>query len=294
MSRTAQSSSPNLSKYIAPAALGAGYAITKIVVLRWVNKDLAIMQDFKMFLIAGILLGFALRHIVQRIYWYRSTSFIVTAILLLGLGPFGKTLEQVTWGALFDNEYWNIMLPEIASVIFVAGLSPVLFTPKQFQVSLSELWRRTLKYFDGKGLLKIFFGAIVYLLLFLTFQSILSPHLTAATPLSRLYEFFELPPISPLNKCLLILGRGALCVVVLLPVCSVLHGKRTELTITLGALFFVVTEFTPAFANIGGIAPFLLTDQIMTGLFPSFMFCYVVVILFGKSYTFGPFKKIKP
>ena len=49
--------SSGLGKYVAPTALGAGYAIAKMFSLRALDSELAIAQDFTYQFLAGVLLG---------------------------------------------------------------------------------------------------------------------------------------------------------------------------------------------------------------------------------------------
>ena len=74
--------SSGLGKYVAPTALGAGYAIAKMFSLRVLDTELAIAQDFTYQFLAGVLLGFTLRPVTNMIYWKWTTSIVYFSIFL--------------------------------------------------------------------------------------------------------------------------------------------------------------------------------------------------------------------
>ena len=90
--------SSGLGKYVAPTALGAGYAIAKMFSLRALDTEMAIAQDFTYQFLAGVLLGFALRPVTNMIYWKWTTSIVYFSIFLLTFGPFGQILKRLVWG----------------------------------------------------------------------------------------------------------------------------------------------------------------------------------------------------
>ena len=147
--------SSGLGKYIAPTALGAGYAIAKMLSLRALDTELAIAQDFTYQFLAGILLGFALRPVTNQIYWKRTTSILFFSMFLLILGPVGQILRRLIWGNPFDDTFWLLLFPEIIAAIAVSILATILLPAPQQTISPGLLWRRLQKEINLSGLLKL-------------------------------------------------------------------------------------------------------------------------------------------
>ena len=107
--------SSGLGKYLAPTALGAGYAMAKMLALQAVDSELAVVQDFTFQFLAGVLIGFAVRPVAKMLYWTPLTATGVLAWLLLLVGPLGKLLERLVWRLPLDEAYWIRMLPDPSS-----------------------------------------------------------------------------------------------------------------------------------------------------------------------------------
>ena len=76
----------SLGKYLAPTSMGAGYAISKVLLLRWFDTELALLQDFTMQFLAGVLIGFSLRPVIKVIYWKPTTGFVMISLIMLVFG----------------------------------------------------------------------------------------------------------------------------------------------------------------------------------------------------------------
>ena len=90
--------SSGLGKYVAPTALGAGYAIAKMFSLRALDTQLAIAQDFTYQFLAGVLLGFALRPVTNMIYWKWTTSIVFFSIFFNDIWPIWANIETPCLG----------------------------------------------------------------------------------------------------------------------------------------------------------------------------------------------------
>ena len=284
MTNPSQTFGQGWGAYLAPAAVGSAYAISKISTLRLIDVELALQQDFKMLFLAGILLGFALRPIIQRIYWYKGVCILTTAWFLLILGPPGQFLEKLAWEPVFEETYWKTMIPEITAAIVVAVISAILMPPRYLQLNFAQLKRRIVRFFSFFEGIKLCSGGLVYFLLIFTTQGVFNSDPSVfEDPMMFLNTFFIQSPVSPWLKVAYFWLRGITCIGALLPLLSILKGTPANLTLIVGSLFFVVADFTPAFANLQGIAPYLLMEQLVQRLFIDFIFCYIVVRLFGQS-----------
>jgi len=56
-----------------------------------------------------------------------------------------------------------------------------------------------------------------------------------------------------------------------------------ELTVVLGSLVFIVSDFAPAFANFNDVSPLLLTEQVFEGMLRSFLYVLLVVLLLRRT-----------
>jgi hypothetical protein len=275
--------SSGLGKYIAPTALGAGYAIAKMLSLRALDTELAIAQDFTYQFLAGILLGFALRPVTNQIYWKRTTSILFFSMFLLILGPVGQILRRLIWGNPFDDTFWLLLFPEIIAAITVSILATILLPAPQQTISPGLLWRRLQKEINLSGLLKLFGCGFLYAILFLIFQSTFDESFASPFWLGRLQELLSLPPISAQAKVLLLFGQGFLNALILLPLFLVFFREKVELIVVFGSLSFVVADFSPAFANFQRIEPLLLVDQVFIGFCLHFLFVTAAVFCFGRN-----------
>ena len=92
----------SLGKYLAPTSMGAGYAISKVLLLRWFDTELALLQDFTMQFLAGVLIGFSLRPVIKVIYWKPTTGFVMISLIMLVFGTLGNVLLNFVWGTPMD------------------------------------------------------------------------------------------------------------------------------------------------------------------------------------------------
>ena len=106
----------SLGKYLAPTSMGAGYAISKVLLLRWFDTELALLQDFTMQFLAGVLIGFSLRPVIKVIYWKPTTGFVMISLIMLVFGTLGNVLLNFVWGTPMDPFQGFIERPEFSSV----------------------------------------------------------------------------------------------------------------------------------------------------------------------------------
>ena len=272
-----------LGKYVAPTSLGAGYAIAKMISLRALDSELAIAQDFTYQFLAGVLLAFALRPVVNMIYWKLTTAIVFFTLYLLILGPVGQILRHMIWGNPFDNIFWLLLFPEIIAAFTISVLAPVLLPSQQKVVSLGLLWKRLQKELNLSGLLKLFGCGLLYTLLFFILHSTFDESFTSPFWMGRLQELLSLPPISVQEKVMLLWGQGILNTLILLPLFLVFFREKVELIVVFGSLSFVVAVFSPAFANFQRIEPLLLVDQVFIGFCLQFLFVASAVFCFGRN-----------
>ena len=275
--------SSGLGKYLAPTALGVGYAIIKIITLRILDSDLAISQDLTYQFLGGILLGFAIRPVKIMIYWKWSTSIVFFSMLLLILGPIGQIFREIIWGNQLDKMFWLLLIPEITAAFGVSILASILLPSQQNIISLGLLWRRFKKEMNLKVLLMIIGSGLIYTLLYLILQSNLDGSFTSLHWMERLEEFLRLPSISGQVKFLLLWGQGILNTLILLPLFLLFFREKIELIVVFGSLSFIVAVFTPAFANFQRIEPLLLIDQVLIGFLLHFIFVAGIAFCFGKN-----------
>jgi len=272
-----------LGKYVAPTSLGAGYAIAKMISLRAIDSELAIAQDFTYQFLAGVLLAFALRPVVNMIYWKLTTAIVFFTIYLLILGPVGQILRRMIWGNPFDNIFWLLLFPEVIAAFTVSILAPILLPAQQKVISLVLLWKRLQKELNLSGLLKLFGCGLLYTLLFFILHSTFDESFTSPFWMGRLQELLSLPPISVQEKVMLLWGQGILNTLILLPLFLVFFREKVELIVVFGSLSFVVAVFSPAFANFQRIEPLLLVDQVFIGFCLQFLFVASAVFCFGRN-----------
>ena len=272
-----------LGKYVAPTSLGAGYAIAKMISLRAIDSELAIAQDFTYQFLAGVLLAFALRPVVNMIYWKLTTAIVFFTIYLLILGPVGQIMRHMIWGNPFDNIFWLLLFPEVIAAFTVSILAPVLLPSQQKVISLGLLWKRLQKELNLSGLLKLFGCGLLYTLLFFILHSTFDESFTSPFWMGRLQELLSLPPISVQEKVMLLWGQGILNTLILLPLFLVFFREKVELIVVFGSLSFVVAVFSPAFANFQRIEPLLLVDQVFIGFCLQFLFVASAVFCFGRN-----------
>ena len=275
--------SSGLGKYVGPASLGVGYTILKIISLRALDSNLAISQDLTYQFLAGILLGFALRPVTTMIYWKWKTSIFFFTLFLLIVGPISQILRQMFWGIQFDYTFWLLLFPEISAAFGVSILATIILPPQKKNIGLVLLWKRFKKELHLTGYLKLVFCGLIYAFLFLILQIIFNDSYTSPFWTERLQELLNLPPISIHGKVFLLWIQGVLNTIILVPLFLVFLRDRVELIIVLGSLVFVVSVFSPAFANFQRIEPLLLLDQVFIGFCLNFTFVASTVFCFGRK-----------
>mgnify|MGYP003331148028 FL=1 len=132
----------SLGKYLAPTSMGAGYAISKVLLLRWFDTELALLQDFTMQFLAGVLIGFSLRPVIKVIYWKPTTGFVMISLIMLVFGTLGNVLLNFVWGTPMDPGYWSVIKSEILTALVIGALALVLLPPPQYNISLGWIFRR--------------------------------------------------------------------------------------------------------------------------------------------------------
>ncbi len=268
--------------FFGPITIGAGYAVSKILVIRWWDTSLVLQVDFKLFFLSGIFLGILIRPIAQRIYWYRSTSFLIMTMTLLLMGPLGSIPEWLVWEQDMELLFWTMMLPEVIPILVVTLLTSLILTPQQCQLTLPRMGKRLLPLVSWNWFFHICLGAGIYVFLFVCFRIPIESLSTFDTYWKNLTEFFMVPSSHWMQKLLYLWGRGILLIFAILPIYTVIRGRPHELTLIFGSLLFVVADFLPIFANIYGSLPYELIDQMIQRLFIDFIFCYTIVLLFKK------------
>ncbi|MBF0289085.1 MAG: hypothetical protein HQM14_14800 [SAR324 cluster bacterium] len=274
--------SRSFSAYAGPITIGAGYAVSKILVIRWWDTSLVLQIDFKLFVIAGIFLGILIRPIAQRIYWQRHTGFLVMTSTLLLMGPLGSISEWMLWEQDIELLFWTIVLPEIIPMLVVSLLASLILTPPQSHLTLSSMGKRLLPLLSWSWFFHVCLGAGIYTFLFVCFRILPESVSSFDAYWNNLTIFFTSPASAWIQKILYLWVRGIVLIVAILPVYIVIRGKMHELTLIFGSLLFVVADFLPIFANIYGRFPYELIDQIIQKLFIDFIFCYTIVLLFKK------------
>ncbi|MBF0279249.1 MAG: hypothetical protein HQM13_15735 [SAR324 cluster bacterium] len=278
-----QLSQRHFTGYIGPLAIGAGYAVSKIMTIRWLEPELAPHADFKLFVLSGLFLGIIIRPVLQRIYWFRRTSFVFVALMLLLMGPLSTVPEYLMWGRPIDQLYLKRMIPEIIPLLVVTLLGSLILSPSQFQLTMSGMVRRLIRQISWSWWVRVGVGAGGYVILFLIFRVAFYSLGHWESPLENLNSFFVSPETTWAWKLVYLWEQGILLVLAILPIHNILIGKPHELALIFGSLLFVVGDFVPTFANIHGNLPFEIIDQIIQRLFIDFIFCYAVMLLFDKS-----------
>jgi hypothetical protein len=252
-----------------------------MAVLHLLQPEQVAQFDFNLLFLAGVLLGFTLRPVVKPVYWKPSTSFAALLCLLLGLGPVGKALEGMVLGMPFDEVAQGLLLGELAAAIVLAGFAPFLLAPAQRLLDWPRFGRRLRQgLFRWKSLAHLGICAVAYAALFLCTQALAEAEWDVTQGLAELSKFLALPPTAPTEKIGLLLARGLLITLVLLPICFTLTREPFELWIVLGSLLFVVAEFTPAFVYFQQVPPSLLIDQVVAGFLRQGLFAGLVATLF--------------
>ena len=272
--------SSGLGKYLTPTALGAGYAMAKMLALQAVDSELAVVQDFTFQFLAGVLIGFAVRPVARMLYWTPLMAIGVLAWLLLLVGPLGAVLERLMWRLPLDEAYWIRMLPDAAALFGVAVLTPFLIPSDVRQIHFRLLRGRMRYDCDRVGVLKLIGCGLGYPVLFVAIHALITGDGNWTVTLTAGQEFLQHPELETMAALLAL--RGIVIAVALWPVLSVFLRGSVELTVMLGSLVFVVAEFAPAFANFDQLDPFLLMDQVLEGLLRMFLFTLLVVLCFGR------------
>lgn len=283
----------HFNSYIGPLSIGAGYAVSKVLMLRWLAPERAAQVDFKLYVLAGFFLGIVIRPIAQRIYWYRSTRFVILTLMLLLMGPLGSFPEYWMENQPIDGEFWQRMLPETASVCMVTLLASLILIPTQFQVTLTDIFKRLFYQISWDWGMRVFLGAAAYVGLFLCFRVALSSVETWDAPWGNVVLFLQSEGTSGFEKLAYLWGRGLMLVLAILPIHNILRGKPYEMALIFGSLLFVVGDFAPLVANPQGVFTYEMIDQIAQRLFIDFLFCYAVMLLFDKFPFFLMRKKEK-
>lgn len=277
-----QTSRNTFTNFMGPITIGTGYAVSKILLIRWLIPEATPHIDFKLFLLAGFLLGIIISPIFRRIFWYRLTSFFTITFSLLLMGYLGNFPEQLMWGNELDSLFWTMALIESIPIVVVTFIASVILLPSQTHLTLPMMYRRLKRLVTWEGAVKTIVGAAVYVVVFLVFRAAFYSLDAWNTPLENLQQFFLVGP-SMENKLFYLWLRGCLLILAILPIHNVIQGKPIELTMIFSLLLFVVNDFVALFAPIHGQLPQEMIDQIIQRLFIDVFFCYTMMLLFGRS-----------
>ncbi|MBF0349491.1 MAG: hypothetical protein HQM11_00575 [SAR324 cluster bacterium] len=263
---------------LAPAAIGAGYALSKVLALRWLWPDLLEYQDFRFLFLSGILLGYTLRPVLQRIYWKYPTGAFAVGLLLLGLGTPGKLPELLLTDIPVQEWLSQSAMLDLGPILVTALLSPLLIPSFQTMISRQVLLSQLKAiFFNTSGSLKIIAAVVFYQALFFMIYGIYywDEWASASRP-----SF--LSPHLPLVSQLILIGcRGLTILIAFMPVLSMITSQnRWKVTLVCTSLLFVIADFIPTFSQISGISPVLLFDDLILRLFLDIIFCYGVAVLF--------------
>ncbi|MFL2773197.1 MAG: hypothetical protein ACJ0DH_06445 [bacterium] len=272
----------SLGKYLAPTSMGAGYAISKVLLLRWFDTELALLQDFTMQFLAGVLIGFSLRPVIKVIYWKPTTGFVMISLIMLVFGTLGNVLLNFVWGTPMDPGYWAVIKSEILTALVVGALALVLLPPPQYNISLGWIFRRLKRNLNSLILGKLLVCGGLQVLLFFGLQAWLDDTMTSSGFNERIQELANLPPLGLLEKILLIGTHGILTSLMVLLLCMFFLRSFFEQLVVIGSLAFVLGIFAPAFANFQQIEPLLLVDQIFIGLCRTFALVGFAVWMFRR------------
>ena len=170
----------SLGKYLAPTSMGAGYAISKVLLLRWFDTELALLQDFTMQFLAGVLIGFSLRPVIKVIYWKPTTGFVMISLITLVFGTLGNVLLNFVWGTPMDPGYWAVIKAEILTALVIGALALVLLPPPQYNISLGWIFRRLKRNLNSLILGKLLVCGGLQVLLFFGLQAGLDDTMTSS------------------------------------------------------------------------------------------------------------------
>lgn len=292
MREKAPAAQRNLTTFIGPVTTGAGYAVSKIFLIRWLLPEMTVQIDFKLFILAGFFLGIIIRPIFQRIYWYRSTAFVWISFTLLLMGHLGSFPEYFLDGNSLDSFFWAVALIETIPLLVVTIIASLILLPSQHQVTLSDMRQRLEKKLSLPFFFLIGMGAFAYVFLFLTFRVGFQSLDDISRPLQNLQSYFEFGvPVE--EKLFYLWLQGVVLIIAMIPIHSVIRGKPHELTLILGTLLFVIKDFVPLFAPIDGQLPHEMLDQIIQRLFIDAFFCYTIMLMFAKLPIHPFFKQQK-
>ena len=273
----------SLGKYLAPTSLGAAYAVAKALALRLVNEEWALQSDFTMQFLAGVLLGFSLRPLVKNVYWRWGPAVLVFGSLLLLLGPVGKFWDWFTFQSWPDPDSLKRLGVETIALLFVALVAPILIPPPQAVVTVRLLRKRLLRdrtWVDG---LRFLGAGLAFALLTVAVREAFQDSGAALGFQERLELVLTTEPWNPWEKLGLLWLEGLGVTLLLWVLLSVYLRGLVELTVVLGSLVFVASDFAPAFANFNDVSPLLLTEQVFEGMLRSFGHVLVVLFLLKKA-----------
>ena len=260
----------SLGKYLAPTSMGAGYAIAKVLLLRWFDTELALLQDFTMQFMAGVLIGFSLRPVVRVIYLKPGTGFMMISLMMLVFGSSGNLLLHYIWGTPMDPGYWAVFKAESLTALIIGALALVLLPPPQHNISIGWIFRRVRNEMNSLLLGKLLICGGFQVILFFGLQAWLDDSMIAVGFSERIQEMMALPPLDFQDKILIAGIHGVLTAILVWLLSMVFLRSFFEQLVVIGSLAFVLGIFAPAFANFQQIEPLLLVDQIFIGLCRTF------------------------
>ncbi len=276
------SSSSNFVTYLGPITIGAGYTGSKILMIHWWDPALASQIDLKLMLLSGVLIGVTIRPLVQRIYWHRTTSFLIMSLVLLLMGPPGAFPEHLLWKNDWETVWWLVIMPDLLPSFVVAGLASLLITPRQFQLTLKDFFALLHPQHSPGLFLRFPTAALAYVGIYLLTRSIFN-WFEGIPLIATLQSFLEPGPVWNQNLIYLWI-RGCFLVLALFPFCQILRGSLSEMTLILGIFLFMVSDFAPQFSRISGLPTYELMDQVIQRLFIDVIFCYITVLLLSKGW----------
>lgn len=273
----------SLGKYLSPTALGAAYAIAKMLALRLMDPEWAMQADFTMQFLAGVLIGFSLRPLLKNIYWFYPSALGVFGMLLLVLGPGEHLVELWVFRGALHEEIRDRLTVEVIAMSFMALVGPILIPAPHSTVSGRIFRKRLLRDRNLRDLGALLLCGVAFAALTLAFREMFQESGASLGFWERIHGLLTTPPWAPEEKILILSLQGVFVALVLWPLLSLYLRSAVELTVVLGSLVFIVSDFAPAFANFNDVSPLLLTEQVFEGMLRSFLYVLLVVLLLRRT-----------
>lgn len=263
-------------KFVAPAGVGAAFAITKAMVVRQVSEEAALQTDFQFLLLEGILYGFLLRFWIQRIFWTRLVALCSCLLTLTSVGMLAKLIEIKAMQGSAATYGWMMALPEVSGLVTAVGLSVLIFRPRQVMLDLPALMRRLKKLMHrsrGWAWLVMALWLPVVFNLFAGLFPVIDENQRLFCGLSQ--GGFD--AVSCLESSLWLSLQSLVWLVGLSPLLVTLRGRFHEELIVLFVVLFLAYVMGPALGAPFQVPAYWMMDQMLPGLF--ICSAYLLVLL---------------